>query len=95
MPGPQFNLVESVVEAEQTNAMFNAAETLSRCAAHPLGGTVCTAKRWIRLLEFQKFAVEAVVDRVFKNRFVEHVISVGRPVEQTPKLGSPLVAIRH
>ena len=95
MPGPQFNRVEGVVEAEQANAVFNAAEARSRCAAHPLCGTVCAEKGWIRLFEIHQFAVETVVDRVFKNRVVEHVIGVGRPVEQTPKLGSPLVAIRH
>ncbi|CAI8151804.1 MAG: Uncharacterised protein [Synechococcus sp. CC9902] len=47
MPGPQFILVEGIVEAEQADSVFDAAEARSRPATHALGGTVGAEKRWI------------------------------------------------
>ena len=75
--------------------MFNAAEAFRRWATHPLGRAVGAAQGGVRLLQLHQFPVQAVVDRVFQNRAIEHVIGMGCSVEQASQLGSPFVLLRH
>ena len=95
VPGLEFFGVEGVVEAEQADAMAHARESLGRCTAHPLGGTVGGDQLGVRLLQLEQFAIEAVVNRILHLGCIEHVVSVRGAVEQMPQLGGTGVGGAH
>ena len=86
IPGLQFFRVESVIKAEQSNAVLHAAEACCRCSTDPLGWAVGGNQLRIALLELQQFPVEAVIDRVFHLGCIQDVVGVGRLVQQLAQL---------
>ena len=100
IPGLQLLGVERVVEAEQPDAVFNAAESCRWRPPHALGRTVGADQLWIVLLKLEQLPVKAVIDRVLHLRCIEDVIGVGRLVQQLAqllcaRLGSGIGQGRH